>query len=338
MNKAFLKTASLISLKRLILMRLNILNTLHVTSVNSWPYVAIFIAHFIWGTNFVVAKLALQEIPPMSLGFLRFVLAVLLFAPFLLTAGEKIKINKKDLPALFSIGLLMITFNIAFFYEGLLRTSASHASVLTMVIPLFSVLLGWWFLKEKVYVVNVVGILIGLLGAIFIIGLPLIVLGLQNISQTLIGNTLIILASLTWVLGATLSKKMEANYSPLLITFFIFVVGAISFFIPAANEYFQNPEWPSKVTHIGLLGLVYIAIASSVSAYFLFEWGLNKLGVIKADLFQYIQPLIATTLAIFILGENLRFSFLIGATLIGLGVYWGTWAKAHHKQHKAHKN
>ena len=88
---------------------------LKAISKSSWPYLAIILAHFIWGANFVVAKLTLQEIPPMSLSFLRFVLAILLLTPFLLTAKEKIKIHKKDLPILFTIGLLMVTFNIAFF-------------------------------------------------------------------------------------------------------------------------------------------------------------------------------------------------------------------------------
>lgn len=303
----------------------------------SWPYAAIIAAHVIWGVNFIVAKLTLQEIPPMSLAFLRFTIALFLLLPFLVTERKKIKIDNKDIPKLFAIGALMVTLNIAFFYAGLARTTVTSASVLTMIIPVASVLTGWWFLKEKVYVVNLVGILLGLLGAVLVVGLPLIMLGLQSAGTSLLGNGLIILASLAWVGGAILSKEMLKKYSTLILTTIVFLVGLLSFIVPAITEYLQNPSWPHQVTYLGISGLIFIALASSISAYFLFEWGLSKLGVVQADLFQYIEPLIATTLGVLILNEQLRFSLIIGGILVGLGVYFATFAKAHHKHHKAHR-
>ena len=58
--------------------------------IKSWPYVAIIVAHTIWGVNFLAAKFALQEFPPMTLAFLRFFLALILLSPFLLTEKRKI--------------------------------------------------------------------------------------------------------------------------------------------------------------------------------------------------------------------------------------------------------
>lgn len=304
--------------------------------IKSWPYAAIITAHFIWGVNFIAAKFALQEFPPMTLAFLRFFLALILLSPFLLT--EKRKIAKTDLPIFIGIGLLMITLNIGFFYEGLKRTTVTTASVLTLVVPILSVLGGWWFLKEKVYVVNLAGIFLGFLGTIFVVGLPFIILGIQPTSESLLGNFLIILASISWVAGAILSKGILKKYSTLTLTAVIFAVGMVTFIIPALTEYIHNPTWYQQVTILGVLELSFIAIASSICAYFLFEWGLSKLGVIKADLFQYLEPVVATTLGVLILNEQLRFSFIIGAVLIGLGVYWTTLGKEEHKHHKAHRN
>lgn len=306
--------------------------------VKSWPYAAIITAHLIWGVNFVVAKLTLQEIPPMSLGFLRFFLAILLLTPFLIMERKKMSIDKKDLPKLIAVGILMVTLSLAFFYAGLSRTTVTSASVLTMIIPIFSVLGGWWILKEKVYVANLVGIAFGLAGTVLVIGLPLIFLGLQGVSSTLLGNLLIILSSIAWVAGAILSKEMLKKYSTLTLTAVVFLVGVITFLIPAVNEYLQNPSWVNHLTYVGLSGLFFIALASSVSAYFLFEWGLAKLGVIKADLFQYIEPLVAAGLAVLFLSEQLRFTFIIGALLIGLGAYCSTLGKESHKHHKAHRH
>ncbi len=304
----------------------------------SWPYFAIVLAHTIWGINFVVAKLALQEFPPMSLAFLRFILAILFLLPFILTEKKKSKLAREDLPKLFAVGIFMVTLNIGLFYTGMQRTTVTSASVLTMVIPMLSVLAGWWFLREKIYTVNLIGIVLGLIGAILVIGVPYFALGLQPISNALIGNILIILASAAWVAGAGLSKGLLQKYSTLTVTSMIFLVGILSFAVPALTEYLKNPGWVHQVTYIGLFGLLFSAIASSVSAYFLFEWGLSKLGIVKADLFQYLEPLVAITLGVAILGEQMRFTFIIGAILVGLGSYWTTLAKESHKYHKAHRH
>lgn len=302
-----------------------------------FPYIALIAAHLIWGTNFVVAKLTLQEIPAMSLAFLRFALALLFLAPFLLAEKKKAVVKLHDLPHLFVVGALMVTLNIALFYEGMARTSATYASILTLIIPWASVLFGWWFLKEKVYVINLMGILAGLGGAVIIIVSPKLV-GMEINPKMVLGNFLIILASLAWVVGSILSKPLLERYSTLDLTAVIFFVGVATFSVPAVGDYLQNPSWVSKVTYLGLLGMIFISLLSSVSAYFLFEWGISKLGTIKAHLFQYIEPVVAITMGILLLNEPVGLPFVLGAALIGLGVYWGTLGKEdHHRRHKAHR-
>ena len=301
------------------------------------PYLALILAHLIWGVNFVVAKVTLQEFPPMSLALLRFALASLFLAPFFLAQTKKTKIDKKDLPKLIAIGVFIIALNIAFFFEGIKRTTAIDASILTLIIPILSVLLGWGYFKEKIYLVNLLGIALAGLGALIIIGLPQLFYG--NVSTgVLLGNIFIILASISWVAGAAISKKMLRKYSSLTVTAIAFMVGTIVMLLPAGVEYFKDPSWPSDVTILGFMGLTYMTLLSSISAYFLFEWGLAKTSITAADLFQYIEPFIATFFAVIILGEKISTTFLIGAVLIVIGVYLGTLAKeAHHRTHKAHR-
>lgn len=302
-----------------------------------WPYLALILAHVIWGGGFVAAKITLQEFPTYTLAFLRFAIASLFLAPFFFAETRKIKIDRKDFPKLTLIGVLIITLNIAFFFMGIQKTTAINASVLTLIIPMLSVLLGWWFLKEKVYLINLAGIFAGLMGAIIIIGLPRILWG-DFSTESLVGNLLIILASIVWVVGAIFSRQMLAKYPSLIVTAFAFLIGMITFIIPAFNEYLTNPGWTENITSLGILGLVYMTVLSSVSAYFLFEWGLAKTSVITADLFQYIEPFVATIVAILILGEIISVDFAIGALLIGIGVYLGTLAKEPHHRHKFHRH
>ncbi|MFA5933393.1 MAG: EamA family transporter [Microgenomates group bacterium] len=339
------------------------------TLKKSWPYIAILLAHTIWGVNFIIAKLTLQEIPPMTIAFIRFTFASLLLLPFLIIArespwndlrkvfkflpqGDGFKknsidmmegntqnhIDKKDLPKIIAVGVLMITLNTSFFLLGLERTTATSASILSLSVPILSVIVGWTILKEKVYVVNVFGVIAGLAGTIAVLGVPLISIGAGLSAEAMIGNLLIILAAVTWVTGALFSKQLLQKYSTLTLTSMMFFTGSVTFLIPAINEYFQNPSWTQHVTFLGMFGIFYMTLASSIAAYFLFEWSMDQIGLVKADFFQYLEPLVAISLGIFILGEQLRFSFVIGAVLIILGSYWSTLAKTAHKYHKAHRH
>lgn len=308
------------------------------------PYLALILAHLIWGANFVVAKVTLEEFPPMSLAFLRFSLAALLLVPFFVAINQKgihpkskVKIDKKDWPKLIAIGILVITLNIAFFFEGIKRIPATNASVLTLIIPLLSVIFGWIILKERIFLINLLGIVVALVGAIVVIQLPEIFFGNYSPTETF-GNFLIILASISWVLGVILSRQMLKKYPSLVITAIAFLVGTVTFFIPFFIEYFKNPDWMQNVTILGILGLIYMTLLSSICAYFLFEWGLAKTSVIKADLFQYIEPFVAAGLAVLVLDEKITVPFILGGILITAGVYLGTLAKEpHHKAHKTHR-
>lgn len=301
-------------------------------------YIAIIAAHLIWGANYVFAKITLQEIPIMSLGFLRYGLACLLITPFLFSLSQKeIRIKFEHLPKLILGAMLMAVVNIAFFYMGLKRTTAIDASVLELSIPVISVIGGWWFLREKIYTANLVGIVISLLGALSVIGIPLLLLGNFSTKQ-FFGNLLIIASSISFVAGSMIFKKMLKIYSPLVITAITFLTAAIAFAIPALIEYLQNPNWVLKVSILGIFGLIYITVLSSICAYFLLLWGLNRIPLSHANMLQYIEPAVAATLAVPLLGERISFSFIIGTCLIVLGVYWGTLGKEdHHHAHHKHQ-
>lgn len=304
------------------------------------PYLALIVAHIIWGANFVVAKVTLNEFPVMSLAFLRFALAFLLLLPFVFTAPKQTRTLKFDhLPRLIAVGIFMTTLNIALFYEGIKLTTAIDASVLSMCIPIISVVACWIFLKEKIFTANLVGIIIGFIGSISVIGLPLLFVSrLDNLN--LLGNGLIILSAVSFVAGSIFSEKTVKFYTPLMMTTIIFLVGAVSFFIPAVLEYVKNPTWITHVSLLGLLGFLYITFLSSISAFFLLMWGLARTNIVQANLFHYIEPAVAATIAVPFLGERISFSFIIGTCLIILGSYFGTLGKTHHHliHHKHHRH
>lgn len=298
----------------------------------SFPFVGLVIANIIWGATPVVAKFALVEFPVGVLAFLRFFLAFVLLIPFLLTERPRVKYLQKDWPILAVTGVCIVTFHILFFFEGIKLTRAIDASVLTMLVPILSVIGAWWWLKEKVYVVNIFGILTGLFGALAVVGIPLLAVDALDI-KVLIGNVLIVASNIFFVIGAIISKRLLGHYSPLSMVGAIFFIGALTFLPMAIQETIFYPGWVNQVSIVGVFGLAFITLLSSISAFFLFEWSIRKLGVIKSDLFSYFQPAVAATLAVPLLGERISYSFIVGACLIVLGVYWGTLGRSDHRHH-----
>lgn len=276
----------------------------------------------------------------MSLGFLRYGIACLLITPFLFNLeGKERKIKFEHLPKLILASLLIATINIVFFYSGLKRTGAIEASVLELSIPVISVIGGWWFLREKIFYANFIGIIISIIGAFSVVGVPLLFFGNFLPSQFL-GNILILGSAVSFVAGSIMFKNLLKIYHPLVITAFTFLISAIAFAIPALIEYLQNPNWILSLSILGIFGLIYITVLSTICAYFLFLWGINKISISHANLIQYIEPGVAAALAVPFLGERISFSFIIGTCLIVLGVYWGTLGKDehHHIAHKHHRN
>ncbi len=298
------------------------------------PYVAIFSAHVIWAVNSVVAKITIQEIPVMSLQFAKFSIAFLLLSPFLFSYFKKHTFHKKHLTLLLLTTLCMITINNALGYTGLLYTGAIESSLLGLFLPLTSIVIGWLFFKEKIFRINLVGMLIGFTGACIVLGLPFLLAGSIATSK-LIGDILVLLSGIAVVLGFMFSKELVKTYPPLVIATLTFGIGAISFFLPSIVEYKIDPGWISKVGTGGIMGFLYIVFLATTVGYLLLVWAVKRANVSQANLFHYIEPAVTATVAIPLLGESISPSFLIGAVLVVAGVYFGTMGKSiHHVFHK----
>lgn len=300
------------------------------------PYLALFLCHVIWAVNTVVAKATMQEVPVMSLLFLRFLIGALLLSPFLINHIKKQNsFPKTHIKTVFFAGLFMIVINNALGYTGLTYTTAINASVLGLFLPLFSVIFGWWLLKEHLYKINLIGLLFGLTGGFVIIGMP--IFSYQAFSQQMLGNILTVLGGIAVVIGFGLSKEMTRIYPPLFLTAVSFSIGAIAFFPAAILDYSKNPGWVASLTTNGILGILYVAVFATAIAYLLTVWALETTKLSQVSLFHYIEPGITAVIAIPFLGESISSAFLIGTIFVVLGVYWGTLGKqVHNHHHKAH--
>jgi drug/metabolite transporter (DMT)-like permease len=285
-------------------------------------YILLIITAIIWGIAGPVIKHTLQFIPPFTFLFWRFLLASIIFLPFLIWRAKKEKETIKSLLPIIPIGFLGIPLCLTFVFLGFERTSALDGTILGALAPIFIVLAGVLFLNEKVTKLETLGLVVAIAGSVVMISQPLLE-GSAFAQKNLLGNLLILLSDIVWTAYIIASKKEFKKHSPFVITAVSFLTGLVTIFPLALLESgSQLTNYELLITnHPALLGLLYMTFLSSVVGYFAFEIGLKLIEASEASLFAYLQPIFAAPAAIVWLGEKVTPPFLVGAGIIALGVF-----------------
>ena len=285
-------------------------------------YLLLTLTAAIWGVAGPVIKATLSFIPPFTFLFWRFLLASIIFLPFFIWLARKEKETLKTLLPIVPIGFLGIPLCLAFVFLGFERTTALDGTVLAALAPIFIVLAGVFFLKEKVTKLEALGLTVAIAGSVVMVSQPLLEGG-GFARNNLLGNIFIILSDIVWAGYVVASKKEFKKHSPFIITSVSFFTGLVVIFPFALLE--RGPQifnFQFSILNSGALwGLLYMTILSSVIAYFAFELGLKLIEASEATLFAYLQPIFAAPIAVFWLGEKITPPFLMGAAIIALGVF-----------------
>ena len=292
---------------------------------------ALIIANIIWGFASPIFKWSLTNISPFTLAFLRFFIAAILFG-IMLRKNLALPIkDKKDLKLLIIHAVTGITGNITFFFLGLQLTLAMNVPVIASSQPIMVFLFAYFFLHEKFKFNKVLGMLIGTIGILGIVLEPIYYKGLDG---NALGNFLIVIATISGVIGMLTGRTIFQKYNPLVLTFWAFVISAISFLPPAIAENIQNPTLLASLDIRGIVGIIFGSVFSSALAYGLFAYGLSKIQASEASLFIYIDPIAGTILSYFMLHEPITLPFLIGALLIFAGIFIAEHRIHYHPIHK----
>lgn len=294
----------------------------------NYPILALIVANIIWGAASPIFKYSLQNIPPFGLAFLRFLLAAYLLYPWVHT-----KINWKDLKNkwLWFFSLSGVSINIIFFFMALTKTESINAPVIGSSGPLFILLFSAIYLREKITRREIAGTLVGFTGILIIILQPILEKGVDG---SVVGNLLLIVATLGAVGGVIFGRKFLTPQNSLGSTFWSFLIGTLSFTPFMLAEYWQNPSWMLDLNFHGWLGILFGGILSSAVAYTLFDWALSKLPANRTSVFTYIDPIVAIIIAIPLLGEKITLPFVLGSLLVLLGIVIAERRVPYHPIHK----
>ena len=299
---------------------------------------AIIICVLIWGLSFISIKVAVQVFPPMTLGALRFSMAVvfLFFIKRKLAPGEKIR--KEDIPLLVCAGLTGVTFYFFFENNAVLRIPASEASIIVGSVPIITMIadsIGEKIMaarkketavnKEKIpvlrrIIIPVAGALISLTGVALVAGVSFI------LSGTITGYLFMSGSCISWVCYCFLTRPLFANHSRIFIVFWQSAIGFLGFLPFAAFEIAVHGAWQTPALYVWG-NVFFLGIFCSAFGYWFYAQSLGTFGVGITALFINFIPVVSAIGGFFILGERLAPLQWFGAALVLAGVYLAMAAK-----------
>lgn len=278
-------------------------------------------ANVMWGLMSPMAKFVMVggAVTPLVVTDLRITGAMVLFwiASFF---QKPERVTPKDLLKLLGASLLAIVFNQGCFIFGVGMTSPVDASIITTSMPLLAMVLAAIYLKEPITGKKVLGIAVGATGAL------LLILGSHQVSEVkaagnhyIWGDLLVLLAQLSYALYFVLFKNFVNKYSLITIMKWMFTYAFICA-LPFSYNDLLHTEWKSlQNTEIG--ALVFIVVGSTFISYVLIVIGQKNLRPTVAGMYNYVQPLVASIVAVCWGMDTFNFVKIISVALIFGGVY-----------------
>ena len=277
------------------------------------------VAAALWGGMYVVSKWGFTLIPPVTLGFLRVAVGSGVLVAVVVAAGRGVP-SRADWPGFVVLGG-WVTLTIVTQFVGTELTNASQGSLLTVLTPVFTVLLGAIVLGERLTAGKTGGMAVAAVGT-------LVVLAGQNdlsalAADNLLGVLLLVVASVAWagytVWGVDVVRRYgaleAATYSSLASVPMLGVLAAAELWALGISP----ADGPVTVESIGTV--VYLGAASTAAAWYLWYKGLEYVSAGTVAVFFFAQPAVGAALGAALLGEHLGGGFLVGGTLMAVGIW-----------------
>jgi drug/metabolite transporter (DMT)-like permease len=281
---------------------------------NIKAHLALLAVNIIYAVSYGFSKDVLVDyIPPYAFIMIRVTGATLLFW-LLTTFFTTRKIAKKDFGLFILCGLFGVAANQLMFFEGLKHTSTIHSSVIMVGTPILVLLFARMLLKEHLSWHKILGVTVGLIGAVLLIYTS----EHSDAENSVYGDVLILLNASSYGIYLVLVKPLMAKYSPLQVIKWVFTFGWIMV-VPFGLTQLGDIQWnfPPDI----LLKIIFIILFMTFFTYLLTVYGLGKVSPVVVSAYIYIQPILATLLAVLQQKEQLSPTTVLYGLLIMIGVF-----------------
>jgi len=292
-----------------------------MTRRRNLAYLSLVITSIIWGNTIAVAKNTFTALTPAEFLYLRYLLASLLSFPYLIYLLYKLRPRLQTLSKIALLEVIATPLPLLLLYEGVNRTSAIESSLITATSPIFTVLGGIIFLKERETKREWRGLALSFLGTIILVAEPLFA-GNGSLSYSLSGNFLVLTYNLLWTAYCLLAKRLYRSTPKTLVSALAYPLYAIFFLFYLLVSDNHLPSLFLILQDFSLsLSFLYLAIFSSFIAGTLYIYGQSQIEASEASVFTYLQGVIAIPATFLILGEKPTPISLIAVLIISFGVY-----------------
>jgi drug/metabolite transporter (DMT)-like permease len=279
------------------------------------------LANLFWAGNWVIGRALRDVFDPISLNFWRWVIAVVVLAPFALPGlAAKRGVIRRHAGLLALLAVLSVSIFQSLVYLGLQSTTAVNAVLINCSGPLFILLCAWVLEGERATLRQVAGLLISVAGILVILsrGDPAALLQLEFHS----GDAWILLAVAIWGVYSVLLKRRPPELGGV---HFLFVLSAAGVLFLAPAFVLQTLHAPPRApTAVELAAVLYVGLAASLGAFLLWNRGVAVVGANAAGFSLYLLPTFGTLLAIAFLGETFGTFHAVGIATIVAGVILAT--------------
>jgi len=289
-----------------------------VTKSKTVPYLEALFAVVVWGASFIATKVALQDVSPVTVVWLRFSMGVLILGAAVAMRGEFALPRRSEWAYFALLGFLGITFHQWLQSNGLQTSEAGTTAWIVATTPVFMAMLGRFILKERLDWLKTLGIFLAFAGV-------LLVVSKGNLSSVSVGrfgapgDKLILVSAVNWAVFSVLSRRGLKAYPAGLMMFYVMTLGwlftSLLFFAGG------NIAEVSGLTFNGWLGIAFLGVFCSGLAYIAWYDALQALSAAQTGVFLYIEPLVAVVVAFFVLGEPVTLVSLLGGGVILFGVW-----------------
>ena len=285
--------------------------------------IAAWIVAIIYGVTFTIAKDVMpQYIAPYGFILIRVGGATVLFWLISLFVKTE-KIDKSDYLRIVAAAFFGVTFNMLTFFKGLSYTSPIMGSVLMVTTPMIVLILSAILIKERMESRKILGIVLGLVGTLFLILFGKSIINAPNAS---LGNFLVFLNAVSYAFYLVLVKKLMDKYNAFSFVKWIYLFGLIMV-LPFGFQEFQSIIWTEIPTSI-VLKIAFVVVFSTFLTYLLNLLSMKVLKPTTVAVFIYLQPVFATIFAIGLQKDELNWIKIVAAILIFSGVYLVTQKKS----------
>ncbi|HET8903449.1 MAG TPA: DMT family transporter [Saccharospirillum sp.] len=276
-------------------------------------HLALLLAMLLWGSSFIALKLAVNDLSPMIVIFMRMAIGAVAFLTVWPWLRHGFVYQAGDWKYLLGMALFEPCLYFIFEAQALRYTSAGQAGMVTAMLPLMVAIAAFFILKERSGWRQWLGFGIAVSGVIW---MTLTGEDSEQAPNALLGNFLEFLAMISAVGYTLLVKHLTRRYSAFLLTALQSFVGTL-FFFPLA---LASP-WPEQISLSTFGLLIYLGLIITLGAYGLYNYSLTHLKATVAAGYTNLLPVFTLLFSMLLLGERLVLSQWLAIGLVFIGVF-----------------